>query len=82
MHSGSMSTPISDNSPQDSAANAARLLLTVPETAQVLGLGRTKIYELINDGELEAIHVGRAVRIPTEAISEFVQRKRAAATVS
>ncbi len=39
-----------------------RLLLRIPEAAETLGIGRTKIYELIATGELPTIRVGRAVR--------------------
>ena len=53
-----------------------KLLLTVPEAATALALGRTKVYELIGAGELEVIHIGRAVRLPAEAVAEFVARKR------
>ena len=54
------------------------LLLTVPEAAKALALGRTKVYELIGAGEIEVIHIGRAVRVPAEAVAGFVARKRSA----
>ncbi len=44
-------------------APTQRLLLRIPEVAKALGLGRTKIYELIAAGELPVIRVGRAVRV-------------------
>jgi excisionase family DNA binding protein len=34
------------------------------------------VYELINAGELEVVHIGRSVRIPTDAIERFVERLR------
>ena len=40
-----------------------RLLLRIPEVMTMLGLGRTKIYELIGSGDLPVIRVGKAVRI-------------------
>ncbi|MEY2422457.1 MAG: hypothetical protein QOI95_2524 [Acidimicrobiaceae bacterium] len=39
-----------------------RLLLTVVEAATMLGVGRTKAYELIAGGELQVVHIGRAAR--------------------
>ena len=51
-------------------------LVTVVEAARALGLGRSKTYELIATGELEVVHIGRAARVPVEAIDEFVQRLR------
>jgi excisionase family DNA binding protein len=34
------------------------VLISIKETANALGLGRTKIYELINDGKLETVKWG------------------------
>jgi len=53
-----------------------RLLLTIPEVAQRLGVGRTTVYELAARGELELVHIGRAARIPTTALDAFVARLR------
>jgi excisionase family DNA binding protein len=44
-----------------------RLLFRVPEAAEQLGIGRTKMYEMISNGELPTIHIGRAVRISASA---------------
>lgn len=55
----------------------APLLLTIPEAAAVLAVGRTTIYELISDGQLDVVHIGRACRVPADAIREFVNAKRA-----
>ena len=54
-----------------------RLLLTIPEAAQRLGVGRTTVYELTARGELEVVHIGRAARIPATALDAFVARLRA-----
>jgi excisionase family DNA binding protein len=54
-------------------APTPRLLLRIPEAAKVLGLGRTKIYELIAAGELPVIHVGRAVRVSVTALQKWVE---------
>jgi excisionase family DNA binding protein len=49
-----------------------RLLLTVVEAAAMLGVGRTKAYELIAGGELQAVHIGRAARVPLVAVRRYV----------
>lgn len=54
-----------------------RLLLTVVEAAQVLGIGRSTMYELIRTRQVEVVHLGRCARIPTTALEEFVERLRA-----
>jgi excisionase family DNA binding protein len=60
-------------SPQDGAPQ--RLLLRIPEAAETLGLGRTKIYELIAIGELPTIRVGRAVRISVSTLQKWVEAR-------
>jgi excisionase family DNA binding protein len=49
-----------------------RLLLTVVEAASMLGVGRTKVYELITGGELQVVHIGRAARVPLVAVRQYV----------
>lgn len=51
----------------------ARYTLTVAEAGQALNLGRQSIYELIRTGRLRAIHVGRKIIIPRDAIDEFLR---------
>jgi excisionase family DNA binding protein len=46
-------------------------LLTVPEAAKLLGVGRKKIYELIEWGELKAVKLGRAVQLEKDSLDEF-----------
>jgi excisionase family DNA binding protein len=55
------------------------LLLTIPEVCEALGLGRSTVYELLNAGELESVHIRRTRRIPYEALLAYVARLRAAA---
>jgi excisionase family DNA binding protein len=50
-----------------------KVLLTAEEAGQLLSLGRTKVYELMATGELESVTVGRARRVPADALSRFVR---------
>lgn len=52
------------------------LLLSVVDAARVLGVGRTKLYELIAAGDIEVVRIGRAVRVPIAALREFVDHCR------
>ena len=52
-------------------------LLRIVDCEQRLGLGRTKIYELIALGDLRAVHIGRAVRIPASEVERFVAKLQA-----
>lgn len=53
-----------------------KLLLTVVEAANRLGIGRTLMYELLSSGQVRSVHVGRLHKIPVEALAEFLETKR------
>ena len=53
-----------------------KLLLTPEEAAQVLGIGRTKVYELLLSNALESVKIGASRRIPTDALGAFVDGLR------
>jgi excisionase family DNA binding protein len=50
-----------------------RLLLTIPQLAHRLGVGRTTVYELTSAGKLEVVHIGRCARIPVASLEAFVE---------
>ena len=54
-----------------------KLLLTPEEAAQVLGIGRTKVYELMLSNSLESVKIGSSRRIPVQSLSTFVDTLRA-----
>ena len=62
---------------QPSLFDTEPLLLTIPEAAHMLAIGRTLAYELIAAGELEVVHINRAARVPLDAVHAFVERRRA-----
>jgi excisionase family DNA binding protein len=53
----------------------AKVLLTVEEVAEAMGLGRTYVYELVMRREIRSIKLGRKRRIPVTALEEFVARQ-------
>ncbi len=57
-------------------ARPIRLVLTVEEAADRLGIGRTLMYALITSGEVESVRIGRLRRVPADALDEFVFRLR------
>lgn len=54
------------------------LLLTPEQAAERLGVGRSKVYELIGTGELESVKIGRLRRVPVDALTTFVESLRKA----
>lgn len=59
---------------QRAKPNVDRLLLTVVEAADLLGVGRTTLYELLARGELQAVRIGRSRRVPRTAIDDYVDQ--------
>jgi excisionase family DNA binding protein len=55
-----------------------RLLLKVGEAAKLLGLGRSKTYELIQRGALKSLKVDGARRVRIDDVHEFIERLRQA----
>jgi excisionase family DNA binding protein len=45
-------------------------VFTVPEVAKILRIGRTKAYNLIKQGKIESIRIGRLIRIPYGKMDE------------
>jgi len=59
----------------DRSESGIPVLLICPEdAAHVLGIGRTKVYELIRSGALRSVRVGGLRRIPVAALADFVAR--------
>jgi excisionase family DNA binding protein len=50
-----------------------KLLLTPETAADVLSVGRTKVYQLMASGELRSVRIGKCRRIPMSAVVELVQ---------
>jgi len=53
-----------------------KLLLTAEEAGELLSIGRTKVYELMADGLIESVAIGRCRRIPVRALEPFVEALR------
>jgi excisionase family DNA binding protein len=54
-----------------------RLLYRPEEAAQVLGLSRARLYELMARGEVRSVKIGASRRVPLADLEAFVQRLRA-----
>jgi excisionase family DNA binding protein len=49
-----------------------RLLLRPEEVAELIGVGRTKVYELMCSGPIRSVKIGNSRRAPRIAVDEFV----------
>lgn len=48
------------------------LTLRVEELMPILNIGRNTAYELVRSGKIRSIKVGRQLRIPRDAIEDFL----------
>ena len=54
-----------------------RLLLRPAEAAEAIGIGRSKVYELLASGELPSVRIGGCVRVPVDALRAWINRQLA-----
>lgn len=51
-----------------------RLLLKPAEAADAMGIGRSKVYELIASGTIPSVKVGGSTRVPLAQLREWIDR--------
>lgn len=51
-----------------------RLTLTVEEAASLLGISRNLAYELVAEGQIPSIRLGRRVLVPRQALYRMLDR--------
>ena len=53
-------------------------LLTVEDAADILMVGKNRIYELLNHGKIKGMRIGKSTwRIPTISIYQYIQTQSA-----
>ncbi len=48
-------------------------LLRAEEVARVLGVGRSKVFEMFRTGDLPVVRMGRCVRVPRSALAAWIE---------
>ena len=51
-------------------------VLTVPEAAKLLRIGKNQAYELVKNGKLSAIKLGKKIIVPKPALVDFCRNER------
>jgi excisionase family DNA binding protein len=49
-----------------------KLMLRPAEAADAIGVSRSKAYELISSGVLPSVRLGGSVRVPVEALRDWI----------
>lgn len=56
--------------------DAAPLAVRVSQAARMVGLGRSKFYELIAAGDVETVKIGRCTLVPIESLHDLIEKAR------
>ena len=51
------------------------LVLRVDDLMPILDIGRNAAYELVRSGQIRSVRVGRKLRIPKQAVEDFLAGK-------
>ena len=52
------------------------LTVRIKDACRITGIGRSKLYELIEQGEIEIIKVGSMTLIPVAGLQAFLEARR------
>jgi excisionase family DNA binding protein len=71
---------VDGNRPTRKETTMNKLLLKPAEAAELLGVGRSTLYELLSRGDVPSVRLGRSIRVPFDALRNWVaqQSKEAA----
>lgn len=53
--------------------NRPRVLLTIPDVAERLCVSERTVYRLANAGHVDAVHVGRLIRITEDSVDSYIE---------
>ena len=53
-----------------------RITATIPEFRRLSGIGRSRIYELLDSGELESVYIGSRRLILIDSYRRLIERQR------
>ncbi len=65
-----------DEQEQQQQQQVQREWISVAEMQTVLGISRTKAYELLSTGEIPAVKVGRVLRVERAALQAWLEANR------
>ena len=61
-----------DNSTSQQSSPGTKMTLSVREAAELIGISKPKMYELIHSNELPSIHVGKKIVIAQQALMDWL----------
>ncbi|NBI89427.1 DNA-binding protein [Lachnospiraceae bacterium] len=47
-------------------------IITIPEIAGILYIGKNRVYELLENGTIKGFRIGRVWKVPKESLKEYI----------
>ena len=63
-----------DNSTSQQSSPGTKMTLSVREAAELIGISKPKMYELIHSNEIPSIHVGKKIVIARQALLDWLSK--------
>ena len=63
-----------DNSTSQQSSPGTKMTLSVREAAELIGISKPKMYELIHCNEIPSIHVGKKIVIARQALMDWLSK--------
>ncbi len=63
---------MNNEQPAPISAEEIPLVMTVPQLATLLKVGRNAAYDLVNSGEIKTIRIGKSIRISRNAVLDYL----------
>jgi excisionase family DNA binding protein len=77
---GQLDLPLVDRKPAIITHQSEPIAVRIPEAIRLVGIGRSKLYELIASGEVEVVKIGRSTLIPTASLHALIERAKSCPT--
>ena len=73
---GPMSTENDPVQPDPQSCVLSPLSVRIPVAVKMTGIGRSKLYELIQEGAIDIVKIGSSTLIPVASLERLLERNR------
>jgi excisionase family DNA binding protein len=77
---GQLDLPLVSREPIIRKPQGEPIAVRIPEAIRLIGIGRSKLYELIASGDVEVVKIGRCTLIPTASLHNLIERAKSCPT--
>jgi excisionase family DNA binding protein len=67
---------ITDDPSDPVSAQPEPLTVRIPAAVRMTGIGRSKLYELIQSGDIDIVKIGASTLIPVDSLRKLIDRHR------